>query len=95
MSKQNQILPLSPNEKRVLEFIETFMAANGFAPSYQEIRDHFGFASFNSVQRYLKQLQSKEYIHVPSGHQKRGGLRALDRSGPGRRHRHRHPGGGG
>ncbi len=63
--------PLSPNEKKILEFLESFMAGNGFSPSFQEIRDHFGFASFNSVQRYLKQLQQKEYIFIPPGHQKR------------------------
>lgn len=63
--------PLSAKEKRVLEFIEEFIQNQGIAPSYQEIKDHFGFASFNSVQRYLKQLQSKNYIYIPSGNQKR------------------------
>ncbi|MEO0337062.1 MAG: hypothetical protein AAF202_11740, partial [Pseudomonadota bacterium] len=63
--------PLTPKEKKVFDFIAQFIAENEFAPSYQEIKDHFGFASFNSVQRYLKQLQSKNYIHVPPGNQKR------------------------
>lgn len=59
-------LPLSEKEKAVLEFIEVIMADTGVAPSYQEIRDHFGFASFNSVQNYLKQLTQKGYIHSNS-----------------------------
>ncbi|NQZ02143.1 MAG: repressor LexA [Bdellovibrionales bacterium] len=63
--------PLTPKEKKVFDFVDQFIAQNEFAPSYQEIKDHFGFASFNSVQRYLKQLQSKNYIHVPPGNQKR------------------------
>lgn len=64
-------LPLSLKELRVLQFIEQFIAAQMVAPTYQEIKEHFGFASFNSVQRYLKQLQDKNYLHIPGGNQKR------------------------
>lgn len=46
------------------------MLSSGVSPSYQEIRDHFGLASFNSVQNYLKQLTAKGYIEIPA-HQKR------------------------
>lgn len=62
--------PLTPKEKAVLEFIETHMMGSGISPSYQEIKDHFGLASFNSVQNYLKQLTTKGYIEIPP-HQKR------------------------
>lgn len=59
-------LPLSAKEKTVLEFIQNFQTSSGISPSYQEIRTHFGFASFNSVQNYLKQLRAKGYIKNPS-----------------------------
>lgn len=59
-------LPLTAKEKNVLEFIEEFQMKAGICPSYQEIKEHFGFASFNSVQNYLKQLIAKGYLHVPS-----------------------------
>ena len=49
--------PLSLKEKNVLEFLETYIRGKGISPTYQEICQHFGFASFNSVQRYLKQLE--------------------------------------
>lgn len=73
MSKQTEkpLLPLTAKEKIVLEFVENCLQQHGIAPSFQEIRDHFGFASLNSVQRYLKQLQSKKYIYLPGGNQKR------------------------
>ncbi|MGE0525687.1 MAG: transcriptional repressor LexA [Bdellovibrionales bacterium] len=71
MAPKKKPLPLSPRELKVLEFIEQFLHEQSVAPTYQEIRDHFGFASFNSVQRYLKQLQDKNYIHIPGGNQKR------------------------
>ena len=62
---------LTPKEKGVLEFLELYMERKGYSPSYTEIKDHFGFASYNSVQRYLKQLDKKGYIHNPGGNQKR------------------------
>lgn len=57
-------LPLSPKEKMVCEYICDFIDKNGYSPSYQEIKDHFGFASYNSIQNYLKQLQRKGYVKV-------------------------------
>lgn len=58
-------LPLTTKERAFLKFIEGFQKSFGISPSYQEIRDHFGFASFNSVQNYLKQLVRKGYIKNP------------------------------
>lgn len=72
MKKANkQAKPLTPKEKAVLEFLEAFISDNGYSPTFTEIKAHFGFASINSVQRYLKQLQQKNYIHSPGGNQKR------------------------
>ena len=62
---------LTRKEKMILEFIESYFKNEGIAPSFTEIKDHFGFASCNSVQHYIKQLQKKNYIHVPGGNQKR------------------------
>lgn len=56
---------LTPKEKAVLEYIESFILSSGVSPSYQEIKDNFGLASFNSVQNYLKQLTAKGYISNP------------------------------
>lgn len=58
---------LTPKEKAVLEFIENHILSSGVSPSYQEIKAHFGLASFNSVQNYLKQLTTKGYIENPLG----------------------------
>lgn len=59
--------PLSPKEKGVLDFVTAYFLENGHSPSYQEIKDHFGLASFNSVQNYLKQLQNKNYLRLFPG----------------------------
>ncbi len=65
MCMKKLLPPLSTKEKAVLEFIETELLSKGLSPSYQEICDHFGFASFNSVQNYLKQLSNKGYVELP------------------------------
>jgi repressor LexA len=70
-SNEDLPLPLSPKEKNVLEFLETYIRESGISPTYHEICKHFSFASFNSVQRYLKQLESKGYIKLPWANQKR------------------------
>lgn len=67
MTKKTPLPPLTPKEKSVLEFIEEHILSSGVSPSYQEIKDHFGLASFNSVQNYLKQLTAKGYIENPLG----------------------------
>lgn len=67
MTKKQPLPPLTPKEKLVLEFVEEHILSSGVSPSYQEIKDHFGLASFNSVQNYLKQLTAKGYIENPLG----------------------------
>lgn len=63
--------PLTPKEKQILEYIESYIEENSFSPSYQEIKEYFGFASFYSIQRYLKQLSEKNYIQTEGGNKKR------------------------
>jgi repressor LexA len=65
LSGSNPLAPLTLKEKSVLDFIESELRTKGISPSYQEICDHFGFASFNSVQNYLKQLSNKGYVQIP------------------------------
>ena len=62
--------PLTEKEKAVLEFIEGNLTEKGVSPSFEEIRTHFGLASYNSVQNYLKQLSHKGYVQT-SPHQNR------------------------
>lgn len=69
-SKLQAPMPLTPKETKVLDFLTEYFVNNGHSPSYQEIKDFFKLASFNSVQNYLKQLARKNYIQL-FPHQKR------------------------
>lgn len=55
-------MSLTPKQRELLEFIETSTAKNGFAPSQQEIAQHFGFSSLGTVQNYLVRLQRHGFL---------------------------------
>lgn len=48
---------LTPKQKAVLDFILQSSETNGYAPSQQEIAQHFGFSSLGTVQNYLVRLE--------------------------------------
>lgn len=62
---------LTEKQQAVYRFLEQYIQGKGFSPSYDEIRQHFGFQSFQSVQKHLKQLERKGYIKMPAKNQKR------------------------
>ena len=62
---------LTPRQRQVYDFIRRFVRRRGYAPSYEEIRAHFGFRSYNAVQGHLKQLEARGYLRSPWGNRKR------------------------
>lgn len=58
---------LTPNQKKILSFIERYFSKNGFAPSYKEIASKFGLKSDGSVAQYLDVLEEKGYISRGEG----------------------------
>ena len=49
--------PLTPKQKKVLEFIRAHTEGAGYPPSQQEIARAFGFRSLGTVQNYLVRLE--------------------------------------
>lgn len=49
--------PLTPKQKKVLEFIEAQIEREDCPPSQQEIAAAFGFRSLGTVQNYLVRLE--------------------------------------
>jgi len=64
-------MQLTKQQIRVYRYLETYLRQHGRPPSYQEVQDHFGFRSLNSVVKHLKQLERKGYLESPWGNQKR------------------------
>ncbi|MBY0471429.1 transcriptional repressor LexA [bacterium] len=52
-------MSLTPKQKKILEYIESFVAEKGYGPSQQEIAQHFRFKSLGTVQNYLIRLKQQ------------------------------------
>ncbi len=55
-------MSLTPKQKEILDYIESFAAEHGYAPSQQEIAQHFGFRSLGTVQNYLVRLTRHGFL---------------------------------
>jgi len=56
-------MPLTRRQKQILDFIQGYLAGNGYAPSFEEIAEHFTFRSLATVHEHLTNLERKGYIH--------------------------------
>lgn len=54
--------PLTPQQRRVLEFIRRSLEEQGYPPSVREICGEMGFRSSSTAHRYLETLEEKGYI---------------------------------
>ena len=55
-------MPLTKRQKEILDFLEEFLAENGYSPSFEEIDKHFGYTSLATVHEHLENLRQKGYI---------------------------------
>lgn len=62
---------LTEKQQAVYRYIRGYIEARGMAPTYDEIRQHFGFGSFQSVQKHLAQLEKKGAIRIQARHKSR------------------------
>ena len=55
-------MPLTKRQKEILDYIESFIDARGYAPSFEEIAESFGYSSLATVHEHLSNLERKGYI---------------------------------
>ena len=55
-------MPLTRRQKQILDFLESYIAREGYAPSFEEIAEHFSFSSLATVHEHLTNLERKGYI---------------------------------
>ncbi|MCF7804097.1 MAG: transcriptional repressor LexA [Candidatus Marinimicrobia bacterium] len=53
---------ITKKQKQVLEFIASYIEAQGIAPTYEEIADHFGYRSKGTVHKHITNLEEKGYL---------------------------------
>jgi len=59
-------MKLTEKQKVFLGYVSRYMNDWDRSPSFEEICSHFGFTSYNTVTTYLKTLEWKGYIRLPS-----------------------------
>jgi len=53
---------LTHRQKEIHDFLRKYVRKHGVVPTYEEIRSHFGFRSYNAVFKHLKQLEARGYL---------------------------------
>ena len=55
---------LTEKQARFLKVIKDFVAANGYAPSYEEMKQMNGLRSKSNVHAYVYSLKKRGYVDV-------------------------------
>jgi repressor LexA len=56
------VIPLTRRQKQILDYLKSYIADHGYAPSFEEIASQFTFSSLATVHEHLSNLQRKGYI---------------------------------
>ena len=70
-------MKLTDKQKVFLAYLSQYQEAWGQAPSFEEIRAHFGFRSYNTVSTYLGHLERKGYIRRPGAKNQKRAIQVL------------------
>lgn len=55
-------MPLTKRQREILSYLDTHIRDHGYAPSFEEIAEHFAFQSLATVHEHLTNLERKGYI---------------------------------
>ncbi len=54
---------LTQKQKKILDYIKSFIKKKGYSPSFDEIRKHFRLASKSTAHYHIKTLKNKKYLN--------------------------------
>lgn len=55
-------MPLTKRQRQILDYLMSYAGEHGYAPSFEEIADHFKYSSLATVHEHLSNLERKGYI---------------------------------
>jgi len=61
------MIPLTPKEQLIFDYIKENLRKNGYSPSIRDIRTALDIKSTSTVHTYLERLERKGYIHKENG----------------------------
>ena len=56
------LMPLTKKQRQILDYLNSYAVENGYAPSFEEIAEHFNYNSLATVHEHLSNLERKGYI---------------------------------
>lgn len=56
------MLPLTPRQREILDYIIGYIDDNNYSPSYREIAEHFNLSSPATVAEHIEALKAKGYL---------------------------------
>lgn len=74
----NSVKPLTEKQKRVLDFITSFIREKGYSPSLKEIAKFLGTTNLSTAQYYIEELEQKG--HLKRDHYKNRGITPTNQS---------------
>jgi len=66
-SYDREFCELTPEQEKVLDFLEDHRDQHGYPPTRREIADKFGWASANAAETHLRTLERKGRISLAAG----------------------------
>jgi len=72
-------MPLTRRQKQILDFLQSYIRSNGYAPSFEEIAEEFSFSSLATVHEHLSNLERKGSIR--RSHNESRGIELLPTAG--------------
>lgn len=60
--RDGTLRPLSKRQAQIIAFVREFIAEHEFAPSFEEIAEHFSYRSLATVHEHLTNIQRKGWI---------------------------------
>lgn len=55
-------MPLTKRQREILTYLDAYSEQHGYAPSFEEIAEHFNYNSLATVHEHLSNLERKGYI---------------------------------
>lgn len=55
-------MPLTRRQRQILDYLNSYAADHGYAPSFEEIAEHFNYNSLATVHEHLTNIERKGYI---------------------------------
>jgi repressor LexA len=55
-------MPLTKRQRQILDYLTSYGSEHGYAPSFEEIAQHFNYNSLATVHEHLSNLERKGYI---------------------------------